>query len=364
MTAMTVIVDLQFGSTGKGLIAGYLSQKKEFDTVVSANMPNAGHTFVDARGKKWINKVLPSGLYSPSLTYVGIGPGAVFDPAQLVKEIDEMRERINTDPQILIHECAAILLPEHKEAEQKLNPIASTMQGSAEACIQKMRREGIGSNVAGLSPEYLGTFFTNRGEPLTQFLVTSQQWFDLMLLSDNILCEGSQGYSLGINAGFYPYATSRDCTVNRLLSDCALPPTSLKTVVGTARVHPIRVGNTNGGNSGPHYRDQVETSWSEIGVEPEMTTVTGRVRRVFTFSEMQVREAMTMNAVDRVFLNFCNYEPAEAIRVAKIINAFGSEVYARRGLGAWAGDYHPQVVRYLGFGPKAEHIMEVDGYTG
>jgi len=363
MTAMTVITDLQFGSTGKGLIAGYLSQKKEFDTAVSANMPNAGHTFVDSHGKKWINKVLPSGLYSPSLTYVGIGPGAVFDPAQLVKEIDEMRERVDTDPQIIIHECAALLWPEHKEAEQKLNPIASTMQGSAEACIQKMRREGIGSNVAGLSPEYLQTFITKRNESLTQFLVTAQQWFSIMMASDHILTEGSQGYSLGINAGFYPYATSRDCTVNRLLSDCALPNVSLKTVIGTARVHPIRVGNTNGGNSGSHYRDQVETSWSELGVEPETTTVTGPIRRVFTFSEMQVREAMHMNAVDRVFLNFCNYDPKEAIRVAKVINRFGQEVYAQRGLGAWAGDYHPQVVRYLGFGPKAEDIMEIDGYT-
>lgn len=38
---VTMIVDLQYGSTGKGAIAGYLSTKNDYDTVISANMPNA-----------------------------------------------------------------------------------------------------------------------------------------------------------------------------------------------------------------------------------------------------------------------------------------------------------------------------------
>jgi len=360
MTMITVIIDLQFGSTGKGLIAGYLSKTRDFDTVVSANMPNAGHTFVDERGGKWINKALPSGLYSPALRNVGVGPGAVFSPKQLAKEIDEMRQRITTSPRVMIHECAALLYPTHKTAEEALNPIASTMQGSAEACIQKMRREGIGGNVVGYNGELLDGVFTNEGEPLSNFIVSAKGWDRTMRESDHILCEGSQGYSLGINAGFYPYCTSRDCTVWRLLADCSLPAVSTRTVIGTARVFPIRVGNTVGGNSGSCYIDQKETSWEALRVEPEHTTVTGRVRRVFTFSEQQIRDAVFANGVDEVFLNFCNYDTGEAIRVAKVINRIGAENYAYRKLGIWEGsDLH--FVRYLGFGPAAEHILELAG---
>jgi len=359
-------VDLQFGSTGKGLIAGYLSQRKAFDTVVSANMPNAGHTFVDSNGIAWVNKVLPSGLYGASTTYVGLGPGAIFDPLQLAQEIDGMRSAmkgIPSDPTIIIHECAALLHEDHRIAEKKLNPIASTMQGSSEAMVQKIRRDVIGSNICGQSLEYLDKIITSRGEKLSKFVVSNQQWMDIMLASDNILVEGSQGYSLGINAGFYPYCTSRDCTIHRLIADCGIPVLNNKTIIGTARVHPIRVGNTEGGHSGSVYPDQLEISWASIGVAPELTTVTKRVRRVFTFSEAQIYEALMMNGPDYVFMNFCNYDVAEAIRVSNVINKIGREVHSRRGLGnALILDDYPPLVRYMGFGPRAEDVMEVNHY--
>lgn len=362
MTTTTAIVDLQFGSTGKGLIAGYLSERKPYDTVVSANMPNAGHTFVNAWGDKTINKVLPSGVYSKTLKNVGIGPGAIFDPERLVKEINWMRERIDTHPRILIHEGAALLRPEHTDKETiGLNHIASTMQGSAEAMIEKIRREGFGGNVVQFCMEELDKHITQQGGRLSDYVVSSREWNRAMIASSNILVEGSQGYSLGINAGFYPYCTSRDCTVWRLLADCAVPVTSQRIVVGTARVHPIRVGNVQGGNSGPVYGDQEETSWEALGQPPEMTTVTGRVRRVFTFSATQVHEAIYASGVDQVFLNFCNYNPQEAIRVTSIINKIGADAFKYRNLGAWQ-DEAPQFVRYMGFGPQSNHIMEHKGY--
>lgn len=363
MTKMTAIVDLQFGSTGKGLIAGYLSERTDFDTVVSANMPNAGHTFVDATGKKWINKVLPSGVYSNGLENIGLGPGAIFNPHQLALELDELAERTFTRPRIMIHENAALLFPHHKEREIKsLNHISSTMQGSCEAMIEKIRRQGLGGNTVGFSAEYLDKVVTSAGEKLSQFIVSAREWNNVMMGSKHILCEGSQGFSLGINAGFYPYCTSRDCTVWRLMADCAIPAVADRTVIGTARVHPIRVGNTENGNSGACYPDQHEISWSDLSVPPETTTVTGRVRRVFSFSEIQIREAVEANGIDQVFLNFCNYNPTEAIRVARIINFIGKVHFEKRGFGAWEGQY-PQFVRYMGFGPASSDILKYDGYT-
>ena len=77
----------------------------------------------------------------------------------------------------------------------------------------------------------------------------------------------------------------------------------LSEVIGCARTFPIRVA----GNSGGAYRDQLEISWADLGQEPELTTVTKKVRRVFTFSDQQIREAIWECQPTRIFLNFINY---------------------------------------------------------
>lgn len=349
---ITAIVDLQFGSTGKGLIAGYLSQKHNYDVVVSANMPNAGHTFVDSKGKKWVNKVLPSGVYSKDLKFVCIGPGAVFDVTRLSMEVEELRLR-EISAEVIIHPAAALLLPEHKDWEQNnLSGISSTMQGSMAAMFHKMQRSKSAPNVAGSAEMDL---------PDGCRVVGYDEWNTIMMQASEILMEGSQGYSLGLNAGFYPYCTSRDCTVWRLMADCGVIMRDRLKVIGTARVHPIRVGNTPDGNSGPCYYDQHETSWGALGQTPETTTVTGRVRRVFTFSEQQVRDAIMANRVDEVFLNFCNYDPREAIRITKAINGMRVEADSVRGIPDFVRPSSP-LVKYLGFGPQSEDIMEVSAY--
>lgn len=361
---VTAIVDLQYGSTGKGLLAGYLSQRENYDTVVSANMPNAGHTFVDKDGTKYVNKVLPSGVLSENLATVCIGPGAVFDPYQLAREVKEMFERRLKlglyMPSVRVHEHAMMLGAYHVQKEREsLSKISSTMQGSMEAMYEKMKRRTDGSYVVKDQKEFLQSIRIDDGDfhgvSLGDFITEHDSWIACMLRAQNILVEGSQGYSLGINAGFWPYCTSRDCTVWRLISDCAVPVTGELKVIGSARVHPIRVGNTSDGNSGGYYEDQQEISWEQLGVIPETTTVTNRVRRVFTFSEDQIAEAMTMNRVDEVFLNFCNYDPAEAFRVKDIIDRIGIANFMRRT--GWDSGVH--TVRYMGFGPRAEDVMQV-----
>ena len=66
MKKVDMVIEMQFGSTGKGLIAGYLAEKYGHDVVLTANMPNAGHTYINATGRKWVHKALPSGITSPS----------------------------------------------------------------------------------------------------------------------------------------------------------------------------------------------------------------------------------------------------------------------------------------------------------
>ena len=294
-----VIVGLQFGSEGKGLIAGHLGM--QYDTVVNCNMPNAGHTYI-LNGKEYIFKVLPNGAIHSNVEQVMIGPDSVFSVKRLFEEAEMIGPAIWD--KLIIHENAAILRPGHAIAEQGLRDrIGSTAQGSAAAMIHKIQREP--AAIVGFDPDMLW-----------KNVVDHKTWMEKLRDADSILLEGCQGYSLGLNAGFYPYCTSRDCTPARLLAGTGIPCQWLRDVIGVARLHPIRVG----GNSGPGYEDQTELSWADIGIEPELTTVTKRQRRIFEFSRRQMYDAIVACQPDKVFLNFCNYEPELSLIILRSIN--------------------------------------------
>lgn len=334
MSKVDIIVDLQYGSTGKGLIAGYLAKKNKYSMVLTANMPNAGHTFIDKRGRKWVHKVLPNGIVSPGLEVVGIGPGAVFDVERLEKEIHDSEDLLHSGVRLMIHECAGVVTNEHRRIEENsLNAVASTKQGSGAALVEKMMRN---PESVVLARDAL------KGHWLEQFVVTQREWLDAIHDDHDILAEGAQGYSLGLNAGMWPYCTSRDCTPARFMADMGLPLSMLNKVIGTARTYPIRVGNTEGGFSGPHYGDQSETSWEALGLAPELTTVTQRVRRVFTFSKQQIKEAIQACAPDEIFLNFCNYTDGGNLwRIVNDIQNVGGKI------------------SYMGYGPREDDVREV-----
>ena len=341
MKKLDVLVDLQFGSTGKGALSGYLSSTNNYDAVVAVNMPNAGHSaYSPDTDQLFVHKVLPSGIFSPKLKMVAIGPGAVFSIDRLQLEWDAVRA-YRDDVLLVIHEAAGILLPEHKAKEQAtLSRISSTMQGSAEALISKIRREE-----GAIARYYKDEIESRMGSKLCE-VVNQSEWLEIMNSMKNILVEGSQGYSLSISAGFYPFCTSRDCTPARVLADASLPIGWLRHVYGSARVHPIRVGNTPDGYSGDWYPDQKELTFAELGVPEELTTVTQRVRRIATFSKIQIWEAMAMALPHKVFLNFFQYEPKASSYAQTDINLYAAHL----GCGG---------VGFVGNGPRPSDIKEV-----
>lgn len=329
MKSLTLICDLQFGSTGKGLIAGYLANKNGYDTIVNANMPNAGHTFIDKTGRKWIHKVLPNGIVC-SPKKVMIGPGSVFSLGVLEREIRDSLDLLE-HTRILIHPDACVVHKEHRIAEQAIlvESIGSTGQGSAAAMVQKIARDS--KRDPRVSAATLTGFIKYHTEILPQ-----AEWLRQMKSSGHVLVEGAQGYSLGISAGFWPYCTSRECTPARILSDSGVPLNDKIRVIGVARVHPIRVG----GNSGPWYKDQEQISWGSLGVPPEKTTVTQRDRRIATFSRKQTVHALQACCPDDIFLNFCNYNEKDSIRAYDILSEKGK-------------------VSWLGYGPCESDIVKV-----
>lgn len=336
-----VLVDLQFGSTGKGLLAGYIGVKNGYEMVISANMPNAGHSaYAPDTDQLFVHKVLPSAIFGEELQVIGVGPGAVFSIDRLEEEwaaVCKYRKGLT----LVIHEAAGILLPEHRAAEQaNLSRIASTMQGSAEALIAKIRR-----TPGAIARDHHFAITDRLSKYGMVFIASQADWLRSINSKNNILAEGSQGYSLGLSSGFYPFCTSRECTVARVMADCGLPAPWLNDVYGSARVHPIRVGNTPDGYSGDWYVDQKEIHFSDLGVPEEKTTVTQRVRRIATFSEIQIKEAMMMAMPDYVFLNFAQYDGQATSEAFDAINRVASQ------LGCSA-------VSHLGYGPRPSDIKE------
>jgi len=301
---VTAIIDLQYGSTGKGLLAGYLGMRQPFSAVVTAWAPNAGHTYVDPANKRWVHTQVANAAVWPTITEVFIGPGSVISPPALLAELEALPTAMR---RFYIHECAAVVRQDHRDAEGALVAIGSTQKGVSEALIEKMRRSLTCGAIARVAL---------KGTPLWDHVVPADEYLSRLAEHEHVLVEGHQGHSLSIHSGFYPYVTSRDTSVHAVLADCAVPRPSSLTVWGCLRTFPIRVANRYDqdgaliGWSGPVYADQREIEWAHLGLEPELTTVTKRPRRIFTYSSAQIRQACVVNRPDCLFVNFMNYLPA------------------------------------------------------
>lgn len=293
-----VLVDGQFGSTGKGLFAAYIAlMGRHRPNWITTNAgPNSGHTaHIDG-------KVVTQQLPIATVAYRRFGykdirtllnAGAIINPKRLATEISEY---LGAPSSVYIHPCAAIISPEDLSLDRAtVEAIASTGKGIGPAVAAKVLRLRGDEMVA--RHLYLPVLDADRS--------SWDQFWDWG--KDTVFVETAQGFSLGLNSVFYPHVTSRECTVMQAIADARIPAQMVRQVAMCIRTYPIRVGNVGSTDSGPHYEDQEETSWEALGVEPELTTVTKRVRRVFTWSRQQFREAAAANRPDIIFCNFLNY---------------------------------------------------------
>lgn len=351
MKTIDMVVDLQYGSTGKGLLAGWLAKRYHYDTIMTAWAPNAGHTFIDDDGTKYVHTMLANGVVGDSVRRVLMGPGSIINLTKLWEEVRACQLIQHNKISIFIHAHAAVVTDDDIEAEREsMTAIGSTKKGVGAAAISKIRRQP-------LRPTVIKDFANHpifKDEDIV--IVPADGWLQLVEeKANNVLIEGAQGYGLSIHHGFYPYTTSRDVTPAQILADCGVPfhYGRRARVLGTCRTFPIRVSNRYDdkgsmvGWSGPVYPDQQEIPWGGIGLEAELTTVTKLPRRLFTWSNLQIREAVGMCDAGTVFLNFVNY----------LVNIDDHETfnYIRESLTA-AG-----VTRILyGIGPTVRDVIECD----
>lgn len=305
---INVLIDGQWGSTGKGKLGSYLALESRLpvEYATADFQPNSGHTaYVD--GKPYVLHCIPSG-FACKTARLFLSPASTIEIETFLAEVDMLEEAgFEVSHRLYIHPNVTIVTAEDKEEERRtMKGIASTMKGTGAALARKIKRK---AQTAKDFPEL--SQWVHDLSP--QILLDARQ-------GAVVLAETAQGFDLSLNYGKqYPYVTSRDVTTSNVLANIGAPPQLMSRCWASMRTFPIRVGNpvedgVEVGFSGPHYPDQHELTWDEITRNSgsqvallERTTVTKRVRRVFTWSWQQYRRFLQHCQPTDIFLNFVNY---------------------------------------------------------
>lgn len=345
-----VVMDMQYGSTGKGAIVGRIAQDWKPDAVATGWGTNAGHTMITETHGTRVATQVASAAVVESVKVVFVGGGSMINPYTFIKELDEVqaiRRSLGVGKvHVFIVNTAAIILPSHEKQEASMVGIGSTMKGNGAALVQKVLRNPLSLNVAGNTPTPL-----QYRDDIS--IVTMSQYVSIMACYERVLVEGAQGFSLGLNQQFYPYCTSRECTPQQICTEAGVPVHWVTKRIGCLRTFPIRVANRYDGDkqvgwSGGIYSDQHEVTFDDIGQSVELTTVTKLPRRIFTFSEEQTFDAMLQCAPDEIFLNFVNY-----CTVEQFVDIMHSITNAANQAGL-----DSPIVRYFGVDASSDTIID------
>lgn len=328
---VTVVLDSQAGSCGKGKFIGYLAQADNIDIAINNFMSNAGHTYVSEDGEKVMTQHLPTSLVNPNTSLV-IGPGAAITPSILFTEIVKYCKALG-NRKIIINPRAVVILEKHRLEEARILRSGSTFKGCGAAQADKVMRQAVlfgkwWDEVCNGECEYICDT-PDEWELIKNHIVVMDT---MMYINDaidngaNVLVEGSQGCDLDINYGLpYPNTTSRQCHAGQLVADCGISPRLVDDIIMIMRPYPIRISNTTNlkdddGNtivtSSGDYDGSQEITWDivkercgapadiEFG---EMTTVTKKVRRVFEMNWDRLRYVAKLNRPTAIALNFVQY---------------------------------------------------------
>lgn len=274
MGDLTVVVGGQYGSEGKGAVAGYLCRPEELGDGMAIRVggPNAGHSVVDpATGKKWALRQVPVAAVVNPHAWLAIAPGSEIDPVVLLDEVERLETAgFKVKERLLVDPAATVITNDHVADEALADltgRLGSTGKGIGAARADRVWRQA-------KTAKDFAQVWGGEGVTVTN---THREALTALRQRRPVLIEGAQGYGLGLHTDHYPKTTSSDCTAIDFLSMAGLSPwhpTVRRFAVWMAvRPYPIRVA----GDSGPLFR---ETTWTELGLPEEKTTVTQKTRRV------------------------------------------------------------------------------------
>lgn len=324
------VVGAQWGDEGKGKIVDALGA--DFDVVVRyQGGANAGHTVLIGE-EEFIFHLLPSGILQPEKSCV-IGNGVVIDAHELIRELDELRDRgIDHEENLLISDRAHLVLPYHRVLDRLRDESANgkrlgtTLRGIGPCYTDKAARKGLRTadlvdfdrfarlfraNVESQNRELTSLYGV---EPLdAEPLLEEYRQYSVRLaprvanITDylwsehdrgaRILFEGAQGALLDLDLGTYPYVTSSNTSFLGLGAGTGFSPRRVGTVLGITKAYTTRVGEGPfptelGGEQGQSLR--------ELGGEYGATT--GRPRRCGWLDLVALRYAIQFGDIDTLVI--------------------------------------------------------------
>src|SRR5215213_2522486 len=112
---VVAVIGGQWGDEGKGHIVDLLAERARL-VIRYGGGNNAGHTVVNEHGAFKLH-VVPSGIFDSSTVNV-IGTGVVIDPAELIKELDDLQSQGISTAKLFISERAHVIMPYHLLQDQ------------------------------------------------------------------------------------------------------------------------------------------------------------------------------------------------------------------------------------------------------
>ena len=319
---LDVIVGGNYGSEGKGAVSAHRIREHIAHGRAVLNVrvggPNAGHTVVHPRtGNPMAFRHVPVGMVynhndreAPPIHGV-IAAGSEIDLEVLLKEVKQLHLETygsHRSPSrlpagaIFVDRSATVILDKHVSMEEQSSLTArtgSTAKGVGAARAERIWRNAftVGNIEDGHGPDRLREVIKElmKYNVLTVNTSTVLTPHPPKYGSRAVVIEGTQGYQLGLHGAHYPQSTSNDCRAIDFLSQAGISPWATRdgvhwdtTVWVASRVYPIRVA----GNSGDIGE---ETTWEELGLPEEYTTVTKKVRRVARFDRQDLEDALVAN---------------------------------------------------------------------
>lgn len=332
-----IVVDALWGDSGKGKIAGFLSQRESASLCVRAGVgTNAGHSVYFSDGQSVRTRQLPLGFLNRS-TAVAIGSGVAVDPRIFRKEVDayDLEQRVTVD-----YRCPIITeeyIRREQESHHLSETVGSTKSGSGATQADFVLRQ---ARQAKDFPE------------LQPYLADVAQLANDQASAGSIVIECSQGTFLSLALSpDYPFVTSGNCTVAAAADDVGLSWRNISGAVMVVKAIPSRVG------AGPLPGELDADEIKQRGIA-EYGVVTGRLRRkAAEIPWDMLRYAAMLNGPTEIALTFCDHLDPEVTGATK-----PEQLTAKvRDLIAKVEEATGAPVTIVETGKMFEHIIDLRG---
>ncbi len=323
------VIGAQWGDEGKGKIVDMLAEKAGVVVRYSGG-DNAGHTVINNLGEFKLH-IIPSGIFYSHTTCI-IANGVVINPAVLLNEMDDLKQKGVDLSRLYISDRAHLIMPYHilldglEEESLGSKAVGTTRKGVGPAFTDKAARLGIRAGdlldkedffnrlrailerknmiltrVYGAKPLSLDEVYKQYcqyGDRLTPYIRETTAMLDEALKNKElVLLEGAQGVLLDPDFGTYPFTTSSSPMAGGACLGAGISPVHINHILAVFKAYCTRVG---GGPMPTELKDEVGEAIRQCA--HEFGTTTGRPRRCGWFDGVAARFSSRINSYTGIAL--------------------------------------------------------------